>query len=84
MNEIISESSKFAQKMYKTTHDWVGRVICWELCKKFKFDHSTKWYMHKLESILEKETHRILLHFKIQTDPLIPARVPDLLIAEKK
>ena len=28
-------------------------LIKWELCKKFKFDHTNKWYMHNTESILE-------------------------------
>ena len=40
INHIISEGSKLAQKEYKTGHDWVGMVIHWELCKKFKFDHT--------------------------------------------
>ena len=47
VNHIISECSKLIQKKYKTTHDWVGKVIYWELCKRLKFDHITKWYMHK-------------------------------------
>ena len=45
INHIISEFSKLAQKEYKTRHDWVGKVIHWEMCKKFKFDHTNKWYM---------------------------------------
>ena len=49
INHIISKFSKFskfAQKEYKARHDWVGKVIHWEMCKKFKFDHTDKWYMH--------------------------------------
>ena len=34
---IISECSKLAQKEYKARHDWVGKVIHREMCKKFKF-----------------------------------------------
>ena len=55
-----------------------------ELCKKLKFDHTTKWYMHKLESLLENKTHKILWDFEIQTNHLITARGPDLVIVEKK
>ena len=54
-NHIISECSTLEQKEYKTRHDWVGKVIHWELCKKFKFDHMNKWYMHNPESPLENE-----------------------------
>ena len=50
---------------YKTRHDWVGKVINGELRKKLKFDHTTQWYMQKLESILENKTHEILWDFKI-------------------
>ena len=34
INHIISECSKLAQKEYKARHDWVGKVIHWEMCKK--------------------------------------------------
>ena len=59
---MISEHSKLVQKEYKTRHDWVGNGIFWELCEKFKFDH-TKYYMNNPESILEKGTHKILWGF---------------------
>ena len=42
INYIISECSKLSQKEYKTIHNWVGKVIYWELCKEFKFDHTNK------------------------------------------
>ena len=42
INHIISECCKLAQMEYKTRHDLLGK----EMCKKFKFDHTNKWYMH--------------------------------------
>ena len=45
-------------KEYKTKHDWVGKVVHLELCKRLKFDPSTKRYMHKPESVLENETNK--------------------------
>ena len=71
------------QKGYKTRHDWFGKVIHWELCKKLKFDFITKWYMHKQEYVLKNETHRILLDFELKTDHLISARRPDLINKNK-
>ena len=68
VNHIVSECSKLAQREYKSRHDWVGKVIRWELCKKLNFHHTNKWYMHKPESALENDTHKILWDFKIQTD----------------
>ena len=84
INHIISECSKLAQKEYKTRHDWVGKVIHWEMCKKFKFDHANKWYMHNPAPVLENDTHKRLWDFNIQTDHLISVRRPDLIIINKK
>ena len=66
--------SKLAQRKYETRHDQVRKEIHWELCKKFKFDHNTKWYMHNPESVLEYEMHKVRWDFEIQTDHLISAR----------
>ena len=55
-------------------------MIHWELCKKLNFHHAT----HKPESVLENETHKILWDFEIQTDHLITARRPDLVLINKK
>ena len=40
-------------KKYKSRHDWVEKIILWELCKKLKFDHSTKLYNFEPESVLQ-------------------------------
>ena len=40
--------------------------------------------MHKLESVLENEMHKILIDFEIQTDHLILTSRPDLEIINKK
>ena len=55
----------------------MSKGIHWKLCKKFKFDHPNKWYMHNPESILENETHKLLWDFEIRMDHLISARRPD-------
>ena len=55
INHIISECSKLAKKEYKTRHDWVGKVIHWEMCKKFKFDNMNKWYMHNPAPVPRKQ-----------------------------
>ena len=43
---IICECSKLAQKEYKARHDW-------KMCKKFKFNHTNKWYMHNPAPVQE-------------------------------
>ena len=84
MNHIVSKCSKLALKEYKARHDWVCKVIHREMCKKFKFEHANKWYMDNPAPVLENDTHKPLWDFDIQTDHLISARRPDLIILKKK
>ena len=83
INHIISECCKLAPKEYQTRCDWMEKVIHQELCKMFKFDSTNTWYMHCPESELENETYKILWNFQIQTDHLISAKRPDLVIVKK-
>ena len=84
INHILSESNKLAQREYKARHDLVSKGIHWKMCKKFKFDHRNKWYMHNPAPVLENDLHKLLWDFDIHTDPLISARKPDLIINNKK
>ena len=43
-----------------------------------------KWYEHEAESVLENEDHKILWDFSIQTDHVIEAWRPDLVVVDKK
>ena len=83
INHIINECRKLAQKEYKIRHDWVDKVIHWEMCKKLKFDHTNKWYMHNPAPVLWNDTHKLLWHFDIHKDHLISARRPDLIRINK-
>ena len=59
VDHIIKEYSKVAQNDYKTRNDWVGKETHEELCKKLKFDYTTKWYEHTVKSVLGNETNEI-------------------------
>ena len=84
INHIIKECIKLERKKAKTRHNWVDKVIHRELCKKLKFDHTNKWYRNYPEPIQENEIHKFYRDFEIQTDCLILARWPDLIIIYKK
>ena len=55
INHLVSECSKMAQKEYKNRHDWVGRRIHWDICRKFVVNVSKKWYNHEPESVVEND-----------------------------
>ena len=84
ITHIISECSKLAQKSIGLDTTRLGKLIYWELCKKFKFDHMNKWYLHQPKSVLENETHKILWDFEVQIDHIISARRPNQVIVNKK
>ena len=82
--DIVSGCSKLAQKEYKRRHDNLGKIVNWKLARKCNFEAGDKWYEHEPESILENEDYRILCDFSIQTDHVIEARRPDLVVVDKK
>ena len=80
----LSHNKQMQQASSKEVQDWVGKVILWELSKRLKFVHSTKWYMHNLESVFTNETHKILWGFEIQTDHFVLVIKPDLVLINKQ
>ena len=84
VTHMISKCSKLAQKEYKTRYDRVVKFIHRELCKKFKFDNTNKWYMHNPEPFLETESLKLRRDFEIETDHLILASRLDPIIINKK
>ena len=84
INHLLSECSKMAQKEYKRRHDWIGRKIHWEVCKKYGLHTKDRWYEHEPQSVCENEEYKILWDFSIQTDHVIEARRPDMITVEKK
>ena len=80
----VNNNNNNNNKEYKARHDWVGKGIHGEMCRKFQFDHTNKWYMHNPAPVLENDSHKLLWDFNIQTDHLIPARRPDLIIINNK
>ena len=51
-NHIISKFCKREEKEHQKGHNWVGKVIYWELCKRLKFNLADKLYMIKNSQLL--------------------------------
>ena len=60
------------------------KIVHWKLARKCNFEAGDKWYEHEPESVLENEDYKILWDFSIQTDHVIEARRPDLVVVDKK
>ena len=52
--------------------------------QEIKCDHRNKWYMHNPAPVLGNETQKLIWDFDVQTDHLILARRPDLIMIKKK
>ena len=84
IDHFVSGCSKLAQKEYNRRHDNLEKIVHWKLARKCNFKAGDKWYEHEPESVLENEDYKILWDFSIQTDYVIEARRPDLVVADKK
>ena len=81
---ILSECQKLAQTEYKKRHDKVAQLVHWNLCRKYGLHHSRNWYNHVAEKVSENERAKILWDFSIQTDHVIQARRPDIVVKDKE
>ena len=84
IDHIVSGCSKLPQKDYKRSHDNLGKTAHWKLARKCNFEAGDKWYEHEPESVLENEDYKILWDFSIQTDHVIEAWRPYLVVVDKK
>ena len=67
-----------------TRHDNLGKIVHLKLARKSNFEAGDKWYEHEPKSVLENEEYKILWDFSIQTDHVIEARKPNLVVVDKK
>ena len=84
VDHIVSGCSKLTQKEHKRRYDNLGKIVHWKFARKCNFEAGDKWYEHEPEGVLENEDYKILWDFSIQTDHVIEARRPDLVVADKK
>ena len=62
----------------------MGKAIHWDLCRKKGFATTDKWYEHELQPVTENEKFKILWDFTVQTDHIVEARRPDMMIIDKE
>ena len=61
-----------------------GKQCIGSLLESVIFEAGDKWYEHEPESVLENEDYKILCDFSIQTDHVMEAQRPDLVVVDKK
>ena len=83
VDHLVAGCLKLAQGEYKARHDKVGSVIHWRLCKKYGIDVHKDWYRHEVQPVIETDKVKLLWDMCIQTDHVIQARRPDLVVVDK-
>ena len=81
IDHVVSGCSKLGQKKYKRQNN-AGKIVHWKLARKSNFEAGDNW--HEPESVLENDNYKILSDFSIQTDHVIEAWRPDLVLVDKK
>ena len=81
---ILSECPKLAQSEYKKCHDKVAQLVHWNLCKRYGLDHKRNWYEHVAEKVTENDKAKVLWDFSLQTDHVIQALKPDIVVKDKE
>ena len=84
IDHFVSGCSKLAHKEYKRKYDNLGKTVHWKLARNCNIEAADKWYEYEPESALENEDYKILWGFSIQTDHVIEAQRPDLVVVDKK
>ena len=59
-------------------------MVHWKLARKCNFETGYKWHEHEPESVLENHDYKTLWDFSIQTNHVIEARRPDLVVVHRK
>ena len=62
----------------------MGKIVHRKLIRKCNFEARDKWYKNEPENALENEDYKILWDFSIQTDHVIEAQRPDLIVVDKE
>ena len=81
ITHIIFDCPKLLQKEYKRQHDWMGKSVHWDICRKKDFNVPEKRYEQK--PCTENESFKIFWDIKIKTDNMIEYRRPDMIIIDK-
>ena len=74
-----------ARKEYKSRkHDNVARLANWRLRCKYSLNRNEKWCEHQPDEIEGNERCKILWDMTIQSDHVIKARRPDIVVDKKE
>ena len=82
VNHLSSECSKLVQHEYNRRHDNVTLYMHLQLSGKAELERSDG--TNTPEQVVENESFRVLWDFNVQSDRLVEARRPDIVLVDKQ
>jgi len=81
---IVSACSEIAGSLYKARHNNVAAAIHHSICQNYEIKMTDNIWLHKPNSVAEKNIVKVLWDFEIRTNRQIQARIPDLVVIDKQ
>ena len=82
---MASQNQSIRKNLVKAKIDKsLGKIVHWKLARQCNFEARDKWYEHEPGNASENKDYKILWDFSIQTDHVIEARIPDLVLVDKR
>ena len=84
IDHVLSGCSKLSQSEYKRRHDNVAAAIHWSMCRKYLIPCNDKWFEHRADKVEDSAEVKLLWDFHMQSDHVIEAGRPDMVLVKKK
>ena len=84
VTHILSAFKKIAQMEYLSRHNNGASIVHRSICQSFQLPVHSKRWLHKPDTVCQNEDAKILWDMDIQTDRVIPARRPDIIVMDQK
>ena len=74
-----------AKKQYLDRHNFVGRHLHWQICKKYDIATTESWYKHAPGEIMLSRDENVVVYWDspILTERKVGANRPDIVIHKK-
>lgn len=83
VEHLISGCSKLAPMEYLARHNKVASIVHWRLCKRYDIQVHKDVHRHQVQPVVETDKVKILWDMFVQTDRVIRARRPDIVVVDK-
>ena len=82
ITHLISGCAKLAGTSYTERHNQVALIVYRAMCRRFELPIPSNWWEYP-EKVVENDQAKIIWDFQIQTDTMVGANQPDIVLINK-